>query len=84
MWNGGWYLFSSSGRFSDPQPTAQSRGSDVDDIYEKDYDDNDKNCNDDCDKNHNDDYDQVYAAMAESLGGAWKEIHQVKIKILIL
>ena len=33
------------------------------------------------DKNHNDDYDQVYAAMAESLGGAWKEIHQGKAKI---
>ena len=33
------------------------------------------------DKNHDDDYDQVYAAMAESLGGAWKEIHQAKILI---
>ena len=51
-----------------------------------DFDDND--CDDNMmimmtmiDIDANDFDEQVYAAMAESLGGAWKEIHQVKIVI---
>ena len=61
-----------------PKAEVRSNHSHDDDDEGGDFEEEDCDDNDD-DQNDNDGGDgQVYAAMAESLGGAWKEIHQAR------